>query len=345
MHLRRFKALLLSLAVLALLAPAALCLNKLPQVPYYTNLPLDVQNTDVERVIIMVHGSGRGGKACLDITAKAAKLAGQEKQTLIIAPNFCTEDDLDVQKREPGTLFWTSGGWKCGDDNRSSEKHLCQEKISSFDVVDKLVERVADRTLFPKVKTIVVAGHSAGGQFTNRYAAGSRAEQTICKPKGIAMRYAVANPSSYVYLTPERLKPGTTNVFETPPGGAAKLVAYNKYRYGLENLNRYMSKTGIKDIVKQYGERKIYYLLGDKDNDPNHSQLDRSPAAGYEGSNRFERGSIYYAYLQKVYGKEITKRQKKLIVPGVAHSSTGIFCSREGIEALFGIMPSPWQKR
>ena len=53
---------------------------------------------------------------------------------------------------------WRSGGGEVGDD-----------KLTSFDFVDEIVRRLARKDVFPNLKSIVVAGHSAGGQFVIRY--------------------------------------------------------------------------------------------------------------------------------------------------------------------------------
>src|SRR5262249_51528255 len=64
----------------------------------------------------------------------------------------------------------------------------------------------ARREAFPNLKLIVVTGHSAGGQFTHRYAAATHVEKQIRIP----MRYVVANPSTYLYLDETRLRASAT---------------------------------------------------------------------------------------------------------------------------------------
>jgi hypothetical protein len=53
---------------------------------------------------------------------------------------------------------WRSGGGEIGND-----------KLTSFDFMDEIIHRLARKNVFPNLKTIVVAGHSAGGQFVTRY--------------------------------------------------------------------------------------------------------------------------------------------------------------------------------
>ena len=56
--------------------------------------------------------------------------------------------------------------------------------ISSFEVIDQIISHIAEPDLFPNLATIVVAGHSAGGQHVNRYAAGTRLPSLL--PDGLA---------------------------------------------------------------------------------------------------------------------------------------------------------------
>ena len=41
-------------------------------------------------------------------------------------------------------------------------------RLSSFDVMDRIVDRLANREIFPNLKTIVIAGHSAHDDVRNQ---------------------------------------------------------------------------------------------------------------------------------------------------------------------------------
>jgi hypothetical protein len=62
---------------------------------------------------------------------------------------------------------------------------------------------LADRSLFPNLKAVVLAGHSGGGQLVQRYAVVGKAAAALTST-GIHLRYVVANPSSYLYFSDER---------------------------------------------------------------------------------------------------------------------------------------------
>ena len=61
--------------------------------------------------------------------------------------------------------------WSCtGDSWRSGGTATNNDKLTSFDFTDEILRKLAKKDVFPNLKAIVVAGHSAGGQYVNRYA-------------------------------------------------------------------------------------------------------------------------------------------------------------------------------
>jgi hypothetical protein len=73
--------------------------------------------------------------------------------------------------------------------------------VSSYAAVDRIIRILGDSTRFPNLEAVVVAGHAAGGQYVHRFAATSPVEDEL---PHLRFRYIVANPSTYLYLGPER---------------------------------------------------------------------------------------------------------------------------------------------
>jgi hypothetical protein len=141
---------------------------------------------------------------------------------------------------------------------------------------------------------VVVIGHSAGGQFVNRYSAGTRLQ---------GLRFIVANPSSYMFLDTNR-----------PFGTAAACPDFNEYSYGLEELNSYMSV----GVAPDYRDRDVIYMLGSADTKID-SNLDTSCEANRQGRHRYERGLKFYDHLASHFGGTV---HRKVIVSGVGHSAS-----------------------
>jgi len=305
------------------------------KLPYYRNFSLGANASSVQHAVIVIHGTNRNADDYYDSMLDAA-FKGKSLNTahLIMAPQFLIQNDMFAHSIDPDVLFWTNDGWKQGDLSLSTSGFPVPEKMSSFAVIDSIVLRLAH--LYSNLDTIVIAGHSAGGQFVQRYAAGTPLDSLITDEYGVAVRYITANPSSYVYLNGERRIEGTTDQFTTPTAQQIAFCSdYNDYKYGLEKLNSYMERVGAEQIREQYKKRNVIYLLGEDDNNPNHSALDKTPPAMFQGAHRLERGIIYVNYLKHFYGDEIFNRHKRIIVPGVAHDEHGMFTSKCGVKYIF----------
>lgn len=304
-------------------------------VPYFRNYSLDQIHDYIKRAVIVIHGSNRNARDYYERILNPARRAGRaDSTTLILAPQFLLEIDIEAFDLLDYTLFWSSSGWKKGDESQSSFEHERPAEISSFAIIDTILFRLV--SLNPNLQNIVLAGHSAGGQFVNRYAAGNQTEAVLMSEFGIQMTYLVANPSSYLYFSEKRRVGGRLDQFAVPSENTIQdCPNYHDYKYGLKFLNRYMKRVGAERIRAQYPQRRMVYFLGADDNNPNSSSLDKSCAAMLQGKHRLERGRVYYHYLQEEFGGSITEKHKQVILPGVGHSSEQVFASDCGVYFLF----------
>jgi len=274
----------------------------------YRSLPLHKADARVERAFVMVHGTQRNGDDYFKTAVAATAGAGNMERTLVVAPVFRGNDGRRCKdKLESGELGFGCNGWKDGESARNGT-------ADSFAVMDRLLTALDDRTVFPNLKELVVAGHSAGGQYVQRYAAVNRTERKL----KAAVRYVVANPSSYLYLDSWR-----------PVGNPC--AGYNRYKYGLEDLSGYARSTGAETILAQYPKRNVTYLLGDRDVTDEHN-LDKSCPAMAQGPNRFERGLSYHRRVTATFGA----RHALVKVPGCDHSADCMYGSEAGRQVVFG---------
>ena len=311
------------------------------EMPYFRNHPLDQYNPYIERTVIVHHGASRNPDDYFAYVMKSLDFVGQNEITIVLAPHILTEGDLAKYELDDDDkiAFW-SGGWRQGDDSLSTENHPRPFQVSNYTFYDEMITQLANRSIFPHLNMIVFTGHSAGGQVTNRYAAGTQVPDTILRPRGIEIRFIVANPSSYVYFNEERRVPGTLDEFAIPSAEEIeKAPRYNQYIYGLEGLNPYMSNVGAEKIRNQYQRREVFYFLGEQDR--GSASLDRSAGAMLEGRYRYERGWIYHNYVQHVFGPGTGYLHKKVIVKGVAHSGEQMYNSYQGRKLLFDFDPRP----
>lgn len=287
------------------------------EAPYCGNGPIGEDQT-LSHLLVIVHGDSRNACEYASWGIRSARLAGRLDETLVVAPHFLVDDDLDSDSDD--ALYWTSSSWKAGAMSESDERPW---EVSSFTVVDEMIEHAA--AVLPHLEEVVVAGHSAGGQFVNRYAASTRMTAN--------MRFVVANPSSYLYLDPRRWDGDEFS--ELSESERDDCSWYDDYKYGLNDLYEYPEEVGEDGLRQQYNARRVIYLLGEHDDDDSASLLDSTCAADWQGDDRFERGTRFFDYLGTVYGSDVYQRHFLSVVPSVGHDASEMLASPQGQEALF----------
>jgi pimeloyl-ACP methyl ester carboxylesterase len=283
----------------------------------------EASDARVSRVVIVLHGRLRDADAYLLSAQRALAAADVDaSDTLLIVPQFLASADIVAHGLDPETLHWDWTGWMGGDDAAGPAP------ISSFDVLDSLVEEVADRSRFASLREVVIAGHSGGAQVAHRYAVVGRAA-ALLEEQGVHCRYVIANPSSYVYF--DKLRPDGDGGFS--PADESACAGVDTWKYGVHQPPRYASGDASFDVLEQrYARSDVIYLLGESDCDPQHQALDRSCAANAQGPHRLARGLAYFDYLCRRH-PQLAHRCWQ--VPGVGHNGQRMFNSAEGLLALF----------
>jgi pimeloyl-ACP methyl ester carboxylesterase len=302
-------------------------------IPYHRNLPLGADNFNITRAIIVVHGLDRAGERYFEtISGIASEIPEVNENTIIISPQFLTEDDILEQGLNTSHLYWSTSGWATGALSQNTTANPRPARVSSYALLDTVMYRLANS--LPNLQRLVLVGHSAGGQLAQRMAVTSPTISAIMEEYQIPVRIIVTNPSSYVYLTAERWEVGTTYSFSVP---ITDCIPYNDYIYGFNQLYAYSQDTPEEDMRNWYKDREVIYFLGGSDNNPNASLLDVTCQAMLQGRHRLERGQIFYQYVQHLYGPEILDKHRIEVVSGVGHTHIGMFSSAQGRDIIFSI--------
>ena len=309
----------------------------------YRSYPLETRNTAITRGVIMIHGLGRDAQVAYRAALAAAFLAGALDDTVVIAPRFASNEGGPCKDQlAPGELGWhcqpRNDTWRTGGTAVGSE-------VTSFDIVDEILRRLTRKELFPNLKTLVVAGHSAGGQFASRYAMTSQVHDRLpVKPS-----YLVANPSSYTYLDGERpiwsalpsgLAAAAPGYVLPPPANPPSSFApysdahncsgYDSWPYGMQKRNGYAARFGEEQLRKQLAARPTTYLLGELDILPLYG-FDSSCSAMAQGPTRVARGLAYARHVTEKAGAQ----HKTLIVVACGHSARCVFTADPVLPLLF----------
>jgi pimeloyl-ACP methyl ester carboxylesterase len=300
--------------------------------PFEVSLDWDKAQPQVTRAVVIFHGKGRDVEGYYRAALRAAELAGGDAAatTIVVAPQFLNEEDAQAHRLPGSVLRWREGVWEAGVDAAGPSA------ISAYTVIDAIVQHLSDRSLFPNLKTLVLAGHSGGGQAMQRYAIVGHAETLAAA--GIHVRYVIANPSSYMYFTDDRpVFTGESWRFETSVGGGCR--DFDHWKFGPHEIKddeeyvKESAKAGWETLEDAYARKDVMYLLGTADVDPHEKDLDVTCQGEMEGPSRFLRGQAYYAWL---HGRHAEGWEQRMwFVPGVAHNATKMFTAECGVAALY----------
>jgi pimeloyl-ACP methyl ester carboxylesterase len=305
----------------------------------YSTYAVDKLNRNVTRAFILVHGTGRNADHYFETAVAAAFLAGALENTVVISPHFIV--DADSATAKPNEVKWPNRGisWRAGGMSTS------HPGLSAFDFMDEIIRKLADKKKFPRLTKIVVAGHSAGGQFASRYQMASKVHDT----PGVSISYVPANPSTYAWPTALRplpignADPATADKeplgengekvnsdFTFGASDAAKAPNYNKWPAGLEDRTGYTAGMSDDLLRKNLASRPITYLLGQLDVLP-LGGFDDSPTAMAQGPTRRARGEAFVKFIADSLGG----KSKAVIVSECGHHNRCVFTTSELFPILF----------
>lgn len=273
----------------------------------------------ITAAIVLIHGRLRNADAYYDVAQSAMRAAHRSlDDTVLVVPQFLAHADVLAHRLPDDVLYWDWTGWMGGD------AALCACGASAFEVLDAIVAHLVDRTRFPNLPRVVVAGHSGGAQVAHRYAVVAPASGAMK-----AARFVIANPSSYVYFDDRR--PDAQGGFVR--FDRARCPDFDRWKYGPRDAPAYVGCRPFDGLEQDYARRDVVYLWGEQDCDPLHPALDASCAAQAQGPHRLARGQAYFQYLNERHGTRLAHRA--CVVPGVGHDGAAMFTSRDGIAALF----------
>lgn len=261
----------------------------------------------------------------------------------------CSSEPLYFAKHGPIAHTWRYGA------------DAVNAPISSYEAMDAMVEALAfDTDRFPNLEQIVVAGHSAGGQFVHRWALTSMSpawgdaanptnvtnvHATATARRIVPIHAVAANPRSFAYLDQRRFDvTNETTTFDVPDRSRIhNCPGYNQWEWGLEPggpvIAQYKDRAlqqvgGAQRMAARYAKRKVTYLAGGLDVLPLWSECEDDD---FQGPNRRTRSELFYKSLLEIFGeRQRHVVHQRVVVPMVHHDHCLLFQSKQGREVLFG---------
>ncbi|TKY90722.1 hypothetical protein EX895_000720 [Sporisorium graminicola] len=252
----------------------------------------------------------------------AASASGFERRANVVERGHFRIPLQKVSTTE--VMIWKSVEW--GDGSPAYEP-VNAAGAGSFDALDAAVNFFLDKSRFPHLRNVVVAGFSLGAQLTNRYA--TFRNETSQDNRII---FWISSPNAFVYLDDSR--PAKI--------GASCAKTYTYYKYGLNGtLPQYYLQSSQQlspsQLISRYLSRTVYYLVGMKDTGAGLDSC--SPNA--QGSGHLDK--MYYWTQQVVpllpgsTGKEGKLPPNNLVrfVDDTGHQDWKVITSDPGVETLW----------
>lgn len=283
---------------------------------FYGSYPVFQDNArwkNLRTALIVLHGQNRDADLYFTTLTSALRKEALQAQIALAAPFF-----RSAAEAKSGDLYWGQNDWREGKPSLTP-----QLPVSSMEVLDGLVKRFADSTVFPAMKNILITGHSSGALLAQLYAISNRSEQ---KYPHLNFSYLVAN-SQYFYY-PDNLRfDEAKGQFLTP----ANCPLFNHWPLGFVNAPSYLANVSKSTVDQQMTRRNIVYVLGNGSG-PDPTLNTQNCEAQLLGSTRFKRGEHIFTFLENHYSG--MHKSRKQVVNGVGHDGQGIYLSTEFADLL-----------
>ena len=286
----------------------------------YRSHSLTTKNEAITRAFVLIHGAGRDADNYFRTAVAAGFLAGALDNTIILAPRFAAKNGSCSDTLDTNEVNWPCGGnsWRAGGVAANNEQ------LTSFDLMDEILRKLAKKDVFPNLKVIVISGHSAGGQYVTRYQMANQIHDVL----GVPVTYIVSNPSSYAYL--DTTRPNAAGDDFRVFNDARNCTTFDQWPYGLQNRAGYAAKLSEEQLKKQLAARSVIYLLGELDTTP-LAGFDGSCPAMAQGSNRLLRGQAFAKFVNQKFGA----KHQVTTVPLCGHNARCIFTAEVALPLLF----------
>ncbi|MCB2212630.1 hypothetical protein KQI52_11005 [bacterium] len=306
------------------------------ELPLFTSHELYQDHPGVTRLVVGIHGATRRADVIYKALRQDGERSGQLDSTWFIAPQFLYRHDLDSLDNPPEIPVWRSMGWVRGDDARDPDNWAnYRSGLSSYAVLDEVILHATERC--PDLQEIAIAGHSAGGQTVQRYAATTKLMQQFSEDDGPQLRFLMANPAGYLYFDDRRPAPESVTDYALPEASAREACpGYNDWHWGLDGREGYVAWLDAEAITEQYLCADVLLVSGTADTVVNSEAISGSCEAMLQGMNRHQRAKSFHEYITRLQTERGLALHGYAEVDSVGHQLWKMLTSQPASEYLFG---------
>jgi pimeloyl-ACP methyl ester carboxylesterase len=291
--------------------------------PYYVN---DHDPTQIKKAVIIFPGMNRDSWKYTNLIRNSLNIALTNHpelgltngSVLIVGPAILNQLDVQYGAAEPNDIAWYGSQWSRG--GLSRHPASLQDPISFFEVLDWLMDNLFDKTMYPNLNAVSIAGHSMGGQSVQRYALTKQR-----KSYDDNIHYLIQNPGAWTWLEDGR------------PTQNASCEDFDSWPYGLggdrSDIPKYVRTQVLAaqpDQLDVFRSRKVYYAFGLLDNGPG----DRHCEAVMQGGNHLDRGSNFVQSIARISGGFPAAHTLDLVAQ-VSHQDYAMLSSNASLIRLF----------
>ncbi|KAL4903586.1 hypothetical protein BDW74DRAFT_179582 [Aspergillus multicolor] len=289
--------------------------------PYFLENTKDFSN--IKRAVITIPGKARNAwQSANDMRNALVCAAGRESinadmdAVLIAAPQWLSDKDVDAGAGASSDIWFDNSSYQQG----AAAIGPDDVSISAYEAMDMLVSSFWDKDTYPKLETVVIASHSLGAQFTQRYAM-LRTPQ----PEDSKLSFGIMNPGSYAWPVSDR-----------PDSDDSCKSSYNSWPYGLDDedttfpsyvTNALSNRSAIRE---RFFSKTIFYGYGLED----HGDGDTHCEAQWQGSTHLGRGMNFKDMLDDL-SDGFPGTQSVDYIDGVAHEEYLMFVSEAMQRRIF----------
>ncbi|TKY87456.1 hypothetical protein EX895_003470 [Sporisorium graminicola] len=308
--------------------------NESGVLPFYiTNNP---DPTKVLRAIVVWPGKPRDiwkyanlmmNARSVAVSSNFAKQGATNDSFLIVAPAMMNQMDLQAGAAHPTEIVFHGSSWQRG---APCVNPVMKHRVTSYAAVDQIVDMLFNKKTYPNLNSVVVAGHSMGGQAAQRY---SLMKKT--KAYDDNMRFWIGNPGSWAWISDTRPYMNVNNTCQPNE-------AWDTWPYGLNGNQSKLTSYARKDVIAnktyvidRFLNRHVSYALALLD----IGAGDTHCPARWQGGNHLDRGSqfvLQYANTSSFYlqGKFPPKHTLDYIA-NVSHQDYAMYSANQSIQRLF----------